>query len=120
MDGGLRAEHLPGSDAKIYQVEVRSGQVVSLKIDGNESERGDGYSISRLFDFLESELEFADSGAVKQPGVPEGSVLRADFDAELGYPRTFMRLATKKTKNQSVFIKVMKFRLVESGGGKEK
>ena len=111
---------LPGQDASLYEVEVRSGQVVSLKIDGNPIERGDGYSIPRLFDILDRELEIAAGGAVREPGVPEGSVLRADFDAELGYPRTFMRLATKKTKNQSVFIKVKKFRLVESGGGKEK
>ena len=99
---------------------MRSEQVVSLKINGNEIERGDAYSIPRIFDFLDRELEFADSGAVRQPGVPEEPVLRADFDAELGYPRTFMRLATKEKENQSVFIRVMKFRLVESGDGKEK
>ena len=115
-DSTMRID-LPGQDASLYEVEVRSGQVVSLKINGNESKRGDGYSILRLFDILDRELEFADGGAVREPGLPEGAVLRADFDAELGYPRKFMRLATK---NKSVFIELTQFHLVESGGDKEK
>lgn len=107
---------LPGQDASLYESEVRSGEVVSLKIDGNESKRPGAYSISEVFDILDRELLMAEGGAAGERGAPEGAVLRAAFDAEFGYPRKFMRLAAK---NQSIFIEVVRFRPVERGGGQE-
>ena len=75
-------------------ISVRDGRVVDMTIDGRTASESswEYWSVEGMLDFLETELLNA---ADPPPGLgiadPGQIVLRATFDAELGYPAHFFR-----------------------------
>lgn len=84
-----------GRQASTYHVEVREGKATQvLRNERATAARTWHYwTVPGLFEVLEHDIECSDDptrGFGASPG--SRAVLRATFDAELGYPRTFERL----------------------------
>ena len=84
-----------GRQASRYHVEVRGGKPTQvLRNDRPITPRSWQYwTVPGLFEVLEHDMDCADDptrGFGAKPG--SRAVLRAEFDAELGYPRKFERL----------------------------
>ena len=78
----------------LHLIRVRDGEVVDMTIGGADAP-GDArayWSVEGMFGFLQAELENA-SDPQRTYGVSDPSrvILRATFDAELGFPRRFFR-----------------------------
>ena len=104
----------PGSEgrgrAERFDVTVRDGNVESLRLDGADLPPNPAYSVCGLFTIIEEELEMT---AAAQPGSPlRGAALRARFDAALGYPLEFKRIASAR---QSTFIRMDEFVALAAG-----
>lgn len=83
-----------GARAARHEVEVRDERVVARKTDGRAAEERllGTWSVAGMFKTLKLELENR-RRAARTYGVsgPDDVVLHADFDAEYGYPRHFLR-----------------------------
>jgi len=83
-----------GAQQDRCRIEVRDGAVVAMTVDGEPvAERiREQWSVEGIFEFLAEELANRERPETAF-GVsdPESVVLRAAFDAEYGYPRTFLR-----------------------------
>lgn len=86
---------LSGSQSGEIHIEVRDGEVIAMTRDGvtpSQRRTWDYWSVPNQFEMIRQDLESA-----KNPrqafGVSGSSqvVMRADFDPELGYPRTYRR-----------------------------
>jgi hypothetical protein len=81
-----------GLQPAIYRVNVRDGQVVSATRDGNplRDRRTLGtWSVPGMYGTMERDLQTNASAALGQSPLQ----LRAEFDADLGYPIRYVRLA---------------------------
>jgi hypothetical protein len=83
-----------GAQEGEHRIEVRDGRVVAMTTGGAavDPKVWPYWSVDGLFRFLRDELEGA-MRAREVHGVSDASevILRAAFDAELGYPRRFLR-----------------------------
>lgn len=89
-------ELVSGQQQSVHCIEVRSGQVIDMTIDGAEvPERvWAQWTIDGLFGFLETELELANGSNPKRAfglSDPSRVVQRVTFDSALGYPQSFRR-----------------------------
>lgn len=78
-----------------YQVEVRGGKPADVRRNGIAANRRTWqyWTVPGLFDVIEHDIECSEDptrGFGARPG--SKAVLRANFDAELGYPKKFERL----------------------------
>jgi hypothetical protein len=104
----------PGSAWKLSVI-VRDGRLWETRSFGADDRLDvapsdpDAYTMEGLFELLERELEMA--GTPAPDGSPPATMLRAAFDAELGFPRDFVR-AVRGT-NASAGFRVTEFEVLE-------
>ena len=83
-----------GSLTDRRRIEVRDGKVVDMTVDGRPASEDSWafWSVDGMFDFLEAELRNKEKPP-RTLGVsgPDQVILRARFDADLGYPTHFLR-----------------------------
>jgi len=89
-----------------FVTDVRNGRATAVTLDGAPLPATDTYSVAGLFDTIERELEMAAS-AVKEPGQPEDTLLKARFHDKLGLPLVFKRLTPN---GQSFLLSIEEFR----------
>ena len=84
-----------GRQPSRYHVEVQDGKPIIVQRNDRDLDRRNWpyWTVPGLFDIIEHDIECAEDptrGFGARPG--STAVLRADFDARLGYPRVFERL----------------------------
>lgn len=89
-----------------FVTEVKDGRATAVTLDGAPLSATDTYSVTGLFDTIERELEMAAS-AVKEPGQPKDTLLKARFHDKLGLPLVFKRLTPN---GQSFLLSIEEFR----------
>ncbi|MEX0613193.1 MAG: DUF6174 domain-containing protein [Pirellulales bacterium] len=86
-----------GAQPGTVHIEIRGGEVTAMTRDGRSPPRRtwDVWSVPGQFDTLERELVLAEDPQ-HEMGAAAGTQLqlRAEFDAEFGYPRRYHRYAT--------------------------
>lgn len=84
-----------GRQPSRYHVEVKDGEPIEVQRNDRDLDRRNWryWTVPGLFDIIEHDIECAED-PTRGFGARRGStaVLRADFDARLGYPRVFERL----------------------------
>jgi hypothetical protein len=106
---------LGGANEATMHVRVRNGQVEAMTYNGLSPKRHtwDHWSIDGQFETIARELENAQNPeAAHGVSDPSQIVLRAEFDAELGYPRFFERIvmdAERPTGSREIRWKVTRF-----------
>jgi hypothetical protein len=95
----------PAQSPARYRVEVRAGRVAAFELNGQAITPNDAYTVAGLFEWLDRELDLAGGSGEGAPSPLEGAILRAEFDDIHGFPRTFKRIAPRK----STFLRVESF-----------
>jgi hypothetical protein len=83
-----------GAQTGRYEIQVRDGQPIAANREGRPLNRRTAsyWTVPGLFDVIQHDLKYVDD-PVRGFNAPAGSavVLRAEFDAELGFPRRYQR-----------------------------
>ncbi|HKD35581.1 MAG TPA: DUF6174 domain-containing protein [Pirellulales bacterium] len=91
-------------------VEVRNGEVTAMSLDRRPSppRLWNLWSVSGLFDFIETDLKRNEEAAHHEGGaVPEPVFQQAEFDSDNGLPRAYQR--TELVTGQSGGWRIVKF-----------
>lgn len=83
-----------GRQTGSYEVQVRDGQPTAAQRNGRDLKRREAtyWTVPGLLDVIQHDLKYVDD-PVRGFNAPAGStvILRAEFDPELGLPRTYQR-----------------------------
>lgn len=103
----IKVDHQEESSAG---VSVRSGKIVSQSYNGLErTGKDDSYTVEGLFRTMERELNLA-----RDQGEKGNTILKAEFDDQLGFPVVFKKLTTRQGA-RSYVISLAELRSQASG-----
>jgi hypothetical protein len=107
-----------GRQPALYQVQVRSGDVVSATIDGRPLKQRrtfDTWSVPGMFGTIERDLEHVEefTASGPRPNLPR-LTLRATFDSNYGFPRRYRRL--EWGTDRDVIWEVREFKVADQPG----
>ncbi len=105
QDYDLQLEvHTAGGTVSLYDVSVRDGDVVRLRLDGlpTESRRPGDFSVPGLFETLEREAELAaePNGPFSATGAQ--AIMRVRFDEETGHLERYLRSVTGSRETMEI------------------
>jgi len=99
-----------GRQAAVYAVEVRRGEVVSAKHNGNSLPVGPTWSVPGMFATIASDVEnFEKVAAGKADATTPRLQLRATFHPQYGYPERYVRI--QSDNNTEVTWQVILFKV---------
>ncbi|MFL5241517.1 MAG: DUF6174 domain-containing protein [Gemmataceae bacterium] len=102
-------DHLP--DLERFRLEVRGGEIISIKKDGEPLPPSEGshHSVDALFDLMERNLEMDDKSQGPR------NFAHAQFDKSDGHPTVYVHRVMGSRQRLQIIIQLTR---IEEGGGK--